>query len=183
MKLMALDDSGKSRPLLKPVISTISPALNSPTDTSWPGSYHPRFPSGTLSGDSRDHGGLLKMPGKRFVHFPAGFWKETELEGVVTILFLRFLLNHLARSRLHNRGRNNRAVLKEELRHSQFSSNDPQRLFHFLPSSSYSLISTSMPAAKSSFIRASTVCWVGSRISRRRLWVRISNCSLDFLST
>ena len=32
-------------------------------------------------------------------------------------------------------------------------------------------------------MRASSVCWVGSRMSRRRLCVRISNCSRDFLST
>src|SRR6202008_4162883 len=44
-------------------------------------------------------------------------------------------------------------------------------------------ISTSTPAAKSSFMRASTVCGVGSTMSRRRLWVRISNCSRLFLST
>jgi len=30
---------------------------------------------------------------------------------------------------------------------------------------------------------ASTVCGVGSKMSIRRLWVRISNCSRDFLST
>src|SRR5207245_8907514 len=45
------------------------------------------------------------------------------------------------------------------------------------------LISTSTPAGRSSFISASTVCWVGSRMSSRRLCVRISNCSRDFLST
>src|SRR4029077_13466871 len=45
------------------------------------------------------------------------------------------------------------------------------------------LISTSTPAGKSSFIKASTVCCVGSRMSSRRLCVRISNCSRDFLST
>src|SRR5208337_2030264 len=45
------------------------------------------------------------------------------------------------------------------------------------------LISTSTPAGRSSFIKASTVCCVGSRISSKRLCVRISNCSRDFLST
>src|SRR5262249_14531735 len=45
------------------------------------------------------------------------------------------------------------------------------------------LISTSTPADRSSFISASSVCCVGSRMSRSRLWVRISNCSRDFLST
>jgi hypothetical protein len=35
----------------------------------------------------------------------------------------------------------------------------------------------------SSFISASTVCGVGFTMSSTRLWVRISNCSRDFLST
>src|SRR5215210_7018255 len=45
-----------------------------------------------------------------------------------------------------------------------------------------SLISTSTPADRSSFISASTVCGVGSTMSSTRLCVRISNCSRDFLS-
>src|SRR6266542_2930807 len=45
------------------------------------------------------------------------------------------------------------------------------------------LISTSTPAERSSFMSASSVCGVGSRMSSSRLWVRISNCSRDFLST
>src|SRR5262249_35173498 len=45
------------------------------------------------------------------------------------------------------------------------------------------LISTSTPAERSSFISASSVCCVGSRMSSSRLCVRISNCSRDFLST
>src|SRR6185295_15805397 len=47
----------------------------------------------------------------------------------------------------------------------------------------HDLISTSTPAERSSFISASSVCWVGSRMSRSRLCVRISNCSRLFLST
>src|SRR5882724_9969522 len=45
------------------------------------------------------------------------------------------------------------------------------------------LISTSTPGGRSSFISASTVSGVGSRMSISRLCVRISNCSRDFLST
>src|SRR3989338_3820880 len=45
------------------------------------------------------------------------------------------------------------------------------------------LISTSTPADNSNFINASIVCCVGSTISKSLLWVRISNCSRDFLST
>src|SRR5207247_1644726 len=48
---------------------------------------------------------------------------------------------------------------------------------------SNALISTSTPAGRSSFISASTVCEVGSRMSSSLLCVLISNCSRDFLST
>ena len=44
------------------------------------------------------------------------------------------------------------------------------------------LISTSTPAERSNFISASSVCCVGSKMSSKRLCVRISNCSRDFLS-
>src|SRR5712692_7471600 len=50
-------------------------------------------------------------------------------------------------------------------------------------SAAHSLISTSTPAGRSSFISESTVWGVGSRMSSSRLWVRISNCSRDVLST
>ena len=43
-------------------------------------------------------------------------------------------------------------------------------------------MSTSTPAERSSFINASTVCGVGSIISKRRLCVLISSWSLLFLS-
>lgn len=59
--------------------------------------------------------------------------------------------------------------------HSAFGIHNPA--FH------YSFISTSTPADKSRRIKASIVCGVGSSISRSLLWVRISNCSRDFLST
>jgi len=45
------------------------------------------------------------------------------------------------------------------------------------------LISTSTPAGKSSLISESTVLGVGSTISMSLLWILISKCSLDFLST
>src|SRR5487761_76902 len=44
------------------------------------------------------------------------------------------------------------------------------------------LISMSTPDGKSSLVSASMVEPVGSRISTSLLWVRISNCSRDFLS-
>src|SRR5215475_7769196 len=62
-----------------------------------------------------------------------------------------------------------------------FCATTPERIAN--PSRPYSLISTSTPAARSSFISASTVCGVGSMMSKSRLWVRISNCSRLFLST
>src|SRR5690606_22430350 len=46
-----------------------------------------------------------------------------------------------------------------------------------------SLISTCTPEERSSFMSASTVCGVGSRMPSKRRWVRRSNCSRDFLST
>jgi small subunit ribosomal protein S10 len=46
-----------------------------------------------------------------------------------------------------------------------------------------SLISTSTPAGRSSFISASTVLSVGSTMSIRRWWVRISNWSREVLLT
>ena len=41
----------------------------------------------------------------------------------------------------------------------------------------------STPDGRLSFFNSSTVLAVGSMMSSRRLWVRISNCSIDFLST
>src|SRR5262249_27700979 len=55
-------------------------------------------------------------------------------------------------------------------------------MFGVLSLAAQSLISTSTPAARSSFISASTVCGVGSTMSSSRLWARISNCSRLFLS-
>src|SRR5213594_3657300 len=63
--------------------------------------------------------------------------------------------------------------LEEHLGHSKLLPQQPV---------GHSLISTSTPAARLSFIRASIVSGVGSMISMSRLYVRISNCSRDFLS-
>ena len=41
----------------------------------------------------------------------------------------------------------------------------------------------STPAGRLSFFNSSTVLAVGSMMSSKRLWVRISNWSIDFLST
>jgi hypothetical protein len=45
------------------------------------------------------------------------------------------------------------------------------------------LIVMSTPAGRFSLRSSSTVFAVGSMMSSKRLWVRISNCSMDFLST
>src|ERR1041384_7823838 len=73
------------------------------------------------------------------------------------------------------------AVRRKDLRHADFSSDDPvnhdfnpanrsyrpyRTYLYCLPKA---LISTSTPAGKSSFINASTVCGVGSRMSISRL--------------
>src|SRR5262249_8870893 len=136
---------------------------------------------------------------------------QSELHRVITVRGGRLALRHHARTRLEQRHRHGLAVRPEHLRHSDLFAKDswthllnpfltrircgaeksksgicvlcvsasPRQAFHF-PNA---LISTSTPAGRSSFISASTVCWVGSRMSNNRLCVRISNCSRDFLST
>src|SRR5437588_11169498 len=54
-------------------------------------------------------------------------------------------------------------------------------IIYHLPHST--LISTSTPAGRSTFVSASTVCARESRMSITRLWVFSSNCSRDFWST
>src|SRR5205085_258787 len=106
---------------------------------------------------------------------------ESELNGIVSIFLFRLLLNDDTRAGLNNGYRHSRTVSFQQLRHSDLFSQQPGD--HFACSRPNALISTSTPAGKSSFIRASTVCGVGSRMSSSRLCVRISNCSRDFLST
>src|SRR5271168_2681273 len=137
---------------------------------------------------------------------------QPDLGGVVAVLGDRLALRDKARARLQHRDRVNVTLVIEELRHADFLAENSvdchccflnsassllpfaatgacaaEALFctarSYLCSFPNALISTSTPAGSSSFISASTVCWVGSRISSRRLWVRISNASRDFLST
>src|SRR4029078_2407539 len=108
------------------------------------------------------------------------------------------LLSNPARARLDDGGGGDRAVGGEDLRHAYLAPNDsihhvsfqlPAASVRLPASSSYlcslanALISTSTPAGRYSVISASTVCGVGSKMSIRRLCVRSSNCSRDFLST
>ena len=104
-----------------------------------------------------------------------------ELEGDVAVLLLGALADDLAavEATARSPARGCPASSKKRVMPS-FLAITPVRIGSGLP---YSLISTSTPADRSSFISASTVCGVGSTISSTRLCVRISNCSRDFLST
>src|SRR5579862_4564195 len=105
-----------------------------------------------------------------------------ELERDVAVLVLGAVTDNLAIAETQHRDRHVLAGLGEETRHSDLLRQHSGTHCLF-PSRLYSLISTSTPAARSSFISASTVCGVGSTMSSTRLCVLISNCSRDFLST
>src|SRR5690348_8177564 len=129
---------------------------------------------------------------------------EAQLDGIVAIFVHCAPLHHHAWARLQHRARHRRAIIGEDLRHAELDSEnsiDCHRVYsllwpcrgadclallhrlHYACSRPNALISTSTPGGKSSFISASTVSGVGSRMSINRLCVRISNCSRDFLST
>src|SRR5208282_886978 len=93
--------------------------------------------------------------------------------------------DHLAIGEPQHRHRHVLSCIGEDAGHPEFLCDHSGTHRHdpLLRFPDYSLISTSTPAARSSFISASTVWGVGSTISRSRLWVRISNCSRLFLST
>src|SRR5205085_10923453 len=105
----------------------------------------------------------------------------TELQRDVAVLLFGAMTDDLAIAEPQYRHRHVFAAVGEQTRHSDFLCKHSGT--HCPSPGPYSLISTSTPAARSSFIKASTVCGVGSTISSRRLWVRISNCSRLFLST
>src|SRR5205814_9757979 len=125
---------------------------------------------------------LLKVPAHWLVdrlHCDAPLFNQSALHRVVTILAAGgFFLHHHARTCFDDGHGRDCAIRRKQLRHANFLADDSVN--HCLPKA---LISTSTPAGKSSFISASTVCGVGSRMSIRRLCVLISNCSRDFLST
>src|SRR3972149_4801957 len=101
---------------------------------------------------------------------------ERDLNRIIPVLFYGLFEDNPARSGFYHGYGNQTAIRPEYLRHSYFFAD--QSINH-----GYNLISTSTPAEMSSFIRSSAVCGVGSYISISLLWVLISNCSLDFLST
>src|SRR3989442_440416 len=123
---------------------------------------------------------------------------EAQLHRVLAVLAFHAALHDGAWSRLQHRASHQRAVWLEHLGHPQLDSEnsvDCHAVFLFSPETRVpsidayfaawpkALISTSTPGGRSSFISASTVSGVGSRMSISRFCVRISNCSRDFLST
>src|SRR4029077_12329602 len=104
---------------------------------------------------------------------------NTELHRRIAVGLIRAHRDDLAVVDLQQGYRDVGPFIGEDARHTQLPGDETGA---HLPHP-YSLISTSTPAARSSFISASTVCGVGSTMSSTRLWVQISNCSRDFLST
>src|SRR6185312_10591220 len=126
--------------------------------------------------------GLLEVSLRRLVALRRVVLDEPDLHGLVAVGLRVLRLDDDARAGLDHRRRVDGPVGIEHLSHPDFlSENAGDR--HYLCSLPNALISTSTPAGRSSFISASTVCGVGSKMSMSRLCVRISNCSRDFLST
>src|SRR5207244_4381471 len=131
----------------------------------------------------RWHAGLLEVPLGRLVFLVRLRLDEPELYGLVAILLCGLHLRDDTRAGLEHRCGMHGAVRQEQLRHPDLLADQSCDHGYFPCSLPKALISTSTPAGRSSFIRASTVCGVGSKMSISRLCVRISNCSRDFLST
>src|SRR5262245_50903745 len=106
----------------------------------------------------------------------------TELQRHVAVFVLRAVGNNLAIGETQHRNRHVLASVRKDARHPDFLCDHSGTHVCVLSLAAQSLISTSTPAARSSFISASTVCGVGSTMSSSRLCVRISNCSRLFLS-
>src|SRR3989441_7081807 len=117
--------------------------------------------------------GLGEVPLDRLRRFPVWQFPERQLDSGIPVTLLRLDLRHAAGASLDHRDGHRLSTLEEHLGHSELLPQQPV---------GHSLISTSTPAARLSFIRASIVSGVGSMISMSRLYVRISNCSRDFLS-
>ncbi len=135
---------------------------------------------------------LFQMSFHRLVNTRFLFLAKPKLKCIISIRIDRLYLGYRTRAHLNNRYRYVLTFRGEQPHHPNFFTY--QSFTHYLYSvplqrlrndriKCYSLISTSTPGERSSFIKASTVCWVGSRISSSRLCVLISNCSRDFLST
>src|SRR3954447_13816758 len=137
-------------------------------------------------------GGLGKLAALRLRQIYGLAASRAELQRGVTVLLAGAVTQHLAIAQLEHGHRDVLTGLGKDPCHPDLlcdHSGAHRRAsclsvrYSRTGSKNQSLISTSTPAARSSFISASTVCGVGSTMSRRRLWVRISNCSRLFLST
>src|SRR5262249_50536057 len=126
--------------------------------------------------------GEVAALGLRHVADPAR--AGAELKRDIAILVLGAMGEHLAIAEPEHRDGHVLAGVGKDPGHSHLlcDHTGTHRLSSLCLRRPQSLISTSTPAARSSFISASTVCGVGSTISSRRLCVRISNCSRLFLS-
>src|SRR5262249_30693449 len=104
---------------------------------------------------------------------------KAKLHGGVAVLFSVAHGNHLTAIHFQHGDRHLTPCGVIHLCHADFFCQNSRTHFRY----PCNLISTSTPAARSSFMSASMVCGVASRISSNLLCVRISNCSRDFLST
>src|SRR5271157_5638714 len=84
---------------------------------------------------------------------------------------ITFLLDHRARTGLYYSDSHGMAGFVKDLYHSKFFSDHSLNHVQLLtdPGAPQAFISTSTPGERSNFIKASSVCWVGSRISSNRL--------------
>ena len=112
-----------------------------------------------------------EMAGHRLGHLHLRCLAVGDLDRVVTIALGGLDLDDATGSGLDDGDRNRLRIVVEDLRHAQLLAEDR---FHVL-------ISTSTPAGRSSRMSESTVFGVGSRMSMRRLWMRISKCSRESL--
>src|SRR5712691_6463153 len=129
--------------------------------------------------------GDRKMPAVGLGHVLRLATAGAELQRHVAVPALGAVGDDLAIGEAQDRHRHVLAAVREDAGHPDLLCDHPGthvRGPRLLVLPAQSLISTSTPAARSSFISASTVCGVGSTISSRRLCVRISNCSRLFLS-
>src|SRR3954449_161031 len=115
----------------------------------------------------RRHAGLAEVPLLRLIRLRRLLLDETDLHRLIPIGIGRLALYHQAGAGLHHRHRVHRPVLDVDLRHPHLAYQDS---FHgYSPYFPNALSSTSTPAGSSSFISASTVWLVGSKMSSSRL--------------
>src|SRR5699024_2690789 len=107
-----------------------------------------------------------------------------DLDSVVAIVFYGANLGHNAWPSLDDGHRYNAVFLVKDLSHAELlAQNALDLVSHYYFSTKVLFVDhwilTSTLAGRSMRMRASTVFGVGSRMSMRRLWVRISKCSRE----